>query len=336
MSQKLFAFLLLCGWVLTSGAGSSLAQEWASKMFKVKEKDFGNVAKDADVKYEFKFQNIYKEDIHIHSVGSSCGCATPTIEKKTLKTWEESAISVKYNTHAFTGNKSATITVRIDKPYWAEVQLKVKGTIYGNLTIEPSNIDFGDVKQFSKPQQKVRITHRGNTNWSISDIKSNHEHIKVYLSRPYRGRGMVIYDLVVELQPTAPAGYLQNELILFSTEPAGRNQRRESRVPISFAGKVSAPLQVVPDIARIGPIDVGTSGKRRIIVKSDKPFKILDVECQNQDFSVAASTEAKKLHALTVTYKGAEAPGEVKDMLKILTDIDGSAPLEVPAVVTVK
>ncbi len=40
-------------------------QEWAKKMFKETEHDFGTVARGAKAEYRFVFENIYLEDIHI-------------------------------------------------------------------------------------------------------------------------------------------------------------------------------------------------------------------------------------------------------------------------------
>ena len=115
----------------------SLAADWAKKLFTEYEKDFGTVARAAKVDHTFEMVNPFKESIHIASVRASCGCSTPMILKDTLNTWEKGGIKVRYNTRTFTGKKGATITVVIDRPYYAEVQLNVRGYIRSDVVFNP-------------------------------------------------------------------------------------------------------------------------------------------------------------------------------------------------------
>ena len=59
--------------------GSASAQEWAQKMFSVTSHNFGTVAKGSKAEYRFTFRNLYKEDVHVSGVRTSCGCTTPTV-----------------------------------------------------------------------------------------------------------------------------------------------------------------------------------------------------------------------------------------------------------------
>ena len=87
------------------------AQDWARKMFKVHEHDFGTVARGSEQKFRFELTNLYKEDVVIDSVRASCGCTIPSIEKQTLKSLESGAILATYNTKSFVGSRGATVTV---------------------------------------------------------------------------------------------------------------------------------------------------------------------------------------------------------------------------------
>ena len=51
-------------------------QDWAQKMFKVTDHDFGTVARGAKAEYRFVFENVYLEDVHIANVYASCTCTT--------------------------------------------------------------------------------------------------------------------------------------------------------------------------------------------------------------------------------------------------------------------
>ncbi len=129
-------------------------QEWAQNMFKVREHDFGTVARGAKAEYRFVFDNIYMEDVHIAGVRTSCGCTTPSVENPSLKTYEKGAILAHFNTPTFQGARGATLTVTIDKPFYAEVQLHVKGFIRSDVVVEPGSVQVGSVDRARAPTGK--------------------------------------------------------------------------------------------------------------------------------------------------------------------------------------
>jgi len=57
-------------------ASTALGQQWAYKMFQVREHNFGTVARDAKAEFEFPFKNIFVKDVHIAGVRVSCGCTS--------------------------------------------------------------------------------------------------------------------------------------------------------------------------------------------------------------------------------------------------------------------
>lgn len=115
------------------------AADWAEKMFQATSHDFGAVPRAAKVEYEFVLKNIYKEDVHIAGVRSSCGCTSPHISKDWLKTYEKSSIVAVFNTRTFSGQRAARLTVTIDKPFYAEVELQVRGYIRTDVVLNPAS-----------------------------------------------------------------------------------------------------------------------------------------------------------------------------------------------------
>src|SRR5919198_1376038 len=122
--------------VLALSAGPCLAEAWVTKMFAETKHDFGTVARGSDTSYKFAAKNIYKQDVELLSVRSSCGCTSPTVEKKVLKTGEIGYVTAVFNTRTFTGIHGATLTVEVrwnDDGHWlhGETQLRVDGNIRG-------------------------------------------------------------------------------------------------------------------------------------------------------------------------------------------------------------
>lgn len=305
--------------LLVAFCSSSLVvgQEWADKMFKIKRHDFGTVARNSKQVFEFELQNIYKEPIHITGVRASCGCTTPSITKQTLGTWESGAIVAKLNTDSFLGQKSATLTVTIDKPYPAEVQLQVSGYIRSDVVFSPGVVEFGETDPGVVVEKKVQLAYAGRDDWSVKDIRSNSEHVEVEMKPLARGGGRVNYELTVRLKDNAPAGYLSDHLYIVTNEGRGN-------IPLAISGRVMPAVTVSPASLFMGAMEQNQSVTKQLVVRAKKPFRITDIKCEDAQFTFAPQDEAKELHIVPITFT-AGAAGKVACKIMIDTDLPGGA-----------
>ncbi|QDU30175.1 hypothetical protein ETAA8_52940 [Anatilimnocola aggregata] len=303
----LVAGLLLCGEVS--------AKDWAQKMFKISTHDFGHVARGAKTEFAFEIQNTYEEDVHIAEVRSSCGCTTPTVTKTTLKTWEKGAVIAAFNTRSFTGQRNSTLTVVIDKPFHAEVQLQVSGYIHTDVDFQPGSIAFGDVDQGTTVQQKVAVTFYGRNNWNITDVRSVNEFLEVELSDAVRGGGRTTYQMSVKLKDNAPAGYISDTLTLVTDD------RTLATVPLTVEGKIVPPLTVSPSALFLGVLQPGQSVTKQLVVRARQPFKILAVRCDGEAFQFKTTDQARPVHLVPVTFTADENNGEIQQTIEIETDL---------------
>lgn len=305
-------------------------QKWASDMFEIRSHDFGTVANGSNVEYRFKVTNKYIEDIHISHVSSSCGCTTPSITKKTLKTWETGEIVAKFNTTSFRGHKSATIRVAIDRPYPAEVQLEVKGNIRADLAFEPGVIEFGEVPQSEKKRMSIRIIKRGNPNWKINDVESTYTGIRVGLREVTRNFNEVIYEMIAELQDDAPTGFVNGELHLVTNEP------NTDKVPVNFLARVVPEIQVTPEVVPLGVVEPGEVTEKKIFVRAKRPFQITGIECKDPCLNIESGDENKKTQILTVRYTAPTKTGRHECEAKIMTSLGTNFIGSLKAVATVE
>jgi hypothetical protein len=305
-----------------------LAQQWAQKMFKEHSHSFGNVAVGSEVEYRFEFQNLYEEDIHIAGVTSSCGCTTPSVTQDTLKTWDKAAVVAKFNTRTFRGPRRAMLTVKIDRPFPAEVQLHVDGNIRADMVFEPGTIQFGDVEQNTPARRIVRVIHSGSSQWAIRDVRSTYKHIRVGLRETYRAGGVVNYDMIVELTGEAPPGYVQGELFVETNEP-------NSRFPLTFGGRVVSLLQVSPEIVAFSPSTDGHVDEQpqKILLKADQPFRITGIESDNPDIQAKAVDEtSQRLQVVEVRCSKPDM-AQCENVLRIKTDLGNNYVATVKVVV---
>jgi hypothetical protein len=311
------ALPVLLGLVLLLSAPTAFGQQWAQKMFATTKHDFGTVARGSKADFHFELENVYKEDVHIASVRSSCGCTSPSITQDTLKTYEKAAVVAKLNTASFLGQRSATITVVIDKPYYAEVQLQVSGFIRSDVVFEPGVVSLGQLEQGQGGEAQVKVTYAGRENWNITDVRSANSNFEVELSDPLRGRGQVSYTMTVRLKPEAPVGYINDQLTLVSDDV--RNQL----IPLQVEGRVMSVLDVSPSSLLVGAIAPGDRITKQLVVKSKQKFKVTDVKCENEgfEFKLPSADVAKTLHLIPVTFTAGEQPGQFSTKICIETDL---------------
>ncbi len=299
------------------------AQQWARKMFlKCNDKmshDFGVVAKGAKAVYDFEFQNIFEEEVHIAGVRSSCGCTEPHLTKRTLKTFEKGAVRAVFNTKSFIGSRSATLTVMIDRPFYAEVQLSVRGYIRADVLFTPGSVSFGDVSFGQPAERSVRISYSGRSSWKIVDVRSANPHFEVELKDRQSSFGRVTYTMTVRIKGDAPVGYLQDQLSIVT------NESYNGSLELPVDGRVKSPLTVSPSSLFLGILKPGDVAKKRLFVVGSKPFKITGVECPGDCFQFTVPEGSKKQHFLPLAFTAPAKPGKVSHTIVIKTDMGATA-----------
>ncbi len=303
----------LCGLVPATAS----AQQWAEKIFSERTFDFRTVGRGTKSEHYFEMRNPFKEDVHIAAVRTSCGCTSPTLTQETLKTYETGAVIATFNTSSFIGKKAATITVVFDKPYFAEVQLKVTGYIRTDVTFDPPEVAFGEFSAGEVREQEVVITHIGSKPWEITDVRSHCEHLKVKLDPPERLPGKVRYRMLVQTKTTIPEGELRERLTLIS------NDRDFPTTEMAIEGRVRETLTVSPAAISLGTITTDELVEQRLVVKGDEPFEVREVKCSDSRFSFEIPEGKKKLHFVKLKFQGDGGEGVVSQEIRIVTDLAG-------------
>jgi len=321
-------FSLVTVWNITTSAVFS--QTWAENMFEIREHNFGNVSRYAKAEYQFKVYNPYVEDVHISSVSASCTCTSVYIQTPTIKTYETGTILAHFNTDRFTGTRGATITVVIDRPFYAVVQLHVKGVIRSDIQFQPGEVNFGNVSAGDTPEKEVKFSYYGRSSWKVTEIKSTNPAIKGELTETERNYGQVKYQLKVKIAPDAPVGYINDRIILVTNE--GRN----AEIPFMVQGSVRQGVTASPDSLVFGNLDPGEEITKKVIIRSEKPFALKEVFCDNKQYQFELLTKnsdtisAKNLYIVAVKFKAPDSgsPQDFTDTIKITTDAQ-QKPLEI-------
>lgn len=292
-----------------------LGKEWARKMFERTEHDFGVVARGANAEFDFELQNIYQEEVHISSVRSSCGCVSPSIVNDTLETWQKGKIHVKFNTRAFLGQKKATVTVTIDRPYFAEVQLQLSGFIRQDVVFDPGIVDFGQIDGGTEEVKSVNINYAGKDSWAIVDVETPSEFILARWRETQRGKGRVGYELQVRLTGQAPAGYITDHVVLVT------NDQHLQRIPLELRGRIVPSVTVSPSALQLGVLTPGQKVTKMLLVKGARPFQVTRVHCEGDCLVFGDALGSKSIHKIPVTFTAGEEPGDLAFVIHIETDL---------------
>lgn len=309
--------------LFVSVGATASAQDWATKMFETTSHDFGSIARGAKAEFEFVFSNLYLEDVHIASVHSSCGCTSVEIKQPALvKTYEKGAIIARINSRAFMGQKGATITVVIDKPFYAEVQLHDRVYIRSDVVFNPGSVELGTVDQGNTASREVDVSYAGRSDWQIVQVKSVNPHLSGELVETQRSGGLVSYRLKVRLDGKAPAGYLRDHLVLVT------NDFQSAQVPLPVEGVIQPGISVSPSSLFMGVVHPGQTVTKQLVVKAKKPFRILSIQCDDKSFQFDTKDEeqAKLVHLIPVTFLAGKDAGKVLKTIRIETDLGDTQP----------
>ena len=291
-------------------------QPWADSLFAEKSHDFKAVARAAKVEHAFVLRNNTQHTVHISSVRSSCGCTQPRVVKDTAAPGEEAIVVAAFNTRGFTGKRGAWVTVTLDRPQYAEVQLRVDGYIRTDVVFDPGLVSLGSVGRGKGAERSVKIDYAGRNDWKIEQVKTSSPFVEADVVETARANGRVSYNLVVRLKNDAPIGYVNNELLLLT------NDRRVTQVPLKVEGLVVANLTVSPSPLMLGTVQAGQQIKRQLIVKGARPFKILEIVAEDAGFSFQPSDEAKLVHVVPLMFEAGASAQTLAGQILVRTDIE--------------
>lgn len=318
----IFAAVLFILPSLAQPAGGPVAPQinaagnnWAKQMFPVTEHDFRTVGRGAGAEYHFEFTNPFKEDVRVSSVRTSCGCVTPSVTQNVLKSLQKSAVIAKFNTETHIGDRSANVTVVFDKPFYNEVQLKVRGNIRTDVTFSPSEVNFGELVAGQVKRQEVLVTYTGGSNWEIKDVRSLCSDLTVSLPAPERGPGMVRYRMVIGTKDSLPEGDIRERLTLIT------NDQRFPTIDMSVLGRVRPSLEVSPASVNLGQMSAGTKVEKRLLVRAEQEFEVTKAESLDPRFTFELPTGKSKFHFVKVFFTADNNFGNVSRLVEITTDL---------------
>lgn len=271
---------------------------WSQTLLQNREHDFGQVARLAKTEHVFEFVNPLDTDLYLDSVHASCKCTQPSVLTPVVKPGETARILAAFDTRGFSGQRGATVTVRMHRtqPYWetAEMTLSVKGTIRTDVVTEPGEVNFGQLKAGSSARQTLLVKYAGNPEWAIREARPSSDRIQVELVELVRdpARRRVDYQINVGTDGEMPKGDIVEHITLLTNDPA------TPEIVLPVQGRVRTGIEA-SDI-RLGNLEQGKPFERKLLVRGDSAFAIVGIQVSNPKVRFQAPDNIyRTVHMLT-------------------------------------
>ena len=151
---------------------------------------------------------------------------------------------------------------------------------------------------------------RNDPSFEIREAHSGTDFVKPAARLLRRDHGEVVYEVSATLKPGLDTGTWTTDLV-FNTSS---DQLPSVRLPL-FVDVVSA-ITATPAAVQFPMVKVGDKKEMSVVVRGDKPFKILDVKGGDGLVSAKADgTESKQAHVVRIVF----SPSEAGDLIKTLT-----------------
>ncbi len=173
--------------------------------------------------------------------------------------------------------------------------------------------------------QIIDVEYAGVLDWQVLEASAKDLPVELALSELYRRPGQVGYRLRVALKANAPVGPLKGDLFLKTNDPAS------PLLPVLVEGMVQSSVTVSPAALSLGTVKIGETLTRRVVVRGNKPFRVLGVEGLAAGMQLDPPPSATPAPVQIVSFKCVfNKPGDFKQEVKIKTDLQ-----DAPVIVTI-
>jgi hypothetical protein len=261
--------------------------------------------------------------VYVTGARVSCGCVSAAVKANTLRPGESTYLVATMDTKRFVGPKEVIVYVSFAQPY-EEVTLAVRANRNDSFSKTAETISLGQVRRATGGTGAIQVTMRNDPYFEIRNSASSTDFVKAGFRLIRRDRNEVVYEVSAELKPGLDVGSWTTDVLFGTTNPS----LPTVRIPVVV--DVVAPITATPSTVQFPPIKVGDKRELNVVVKGDKPFKILDVKGgDGLVTAVADGTEAKQAHILRLVFQP-NAAGEHSKTITVVTDSGSESKIQIP------
>ena len=295
----------------------------AEKFFSERSKDFGTVPFGPVMVHQFKVTNTSNQTAYITGARVSCGCVAASVGSNTLAPGASTYVTANMDTKRFVGPKEVIVYVSFSRPS-EEVTLTVRANRNDNFSQSGETLSLGQVRKGAEGTGTLQVTMRNDAYFELKGAASGTDFVKANFKLLRRDRSEVVYEVAATLRPGLDTGVWTTDVVFTSSNPS------LSSVRIPVVVEVVAPITATPAMVQFSAVKVGETKEMSVVVKGDKPFKILDVKGGDGLITaVADGAESKQAHVVRLVFQP-NAAGDMTRSITVVTDSGVEAQVIIP------
>jgi hypothetical protein len=324
---------LALGFAFLSGARSAAASDWVALVFPERSFDFGTVARGSQLRHSFPVVNRTNSEVRIADVRTKCGCTNVRIGSKVIPPGTKTTVEATLDTTKFLGYKGSGLTLILDEPVYANIDLNLSCFIRGDITLSPGQLDFGVVRPTGKLAPAVlTLTYSGGrSDWEITHMQTQTAGVKAEAREISRtADGQIHWRIEAALQPGIKTGYFKDEVAVLT------NDANLKTIPICVVASIQGAVTVLPSVINFGPVRPGEVVSRVVHVRSSSPFSITRITANRTELEPIDSNAGSFAdHAVNLKLKVPSAAGPYHAVVKVETDVKDEPPVQIKTFATV-
>lgn len=227
--------------VLTAAAVTALPAR-AELTFTQSLADAGQVRSGTPLTHTFHFTNAGPGTVEVTEVRASCGCLTPTVNKRVLQPGEAGELTLEVNTlsQSAGGHRWRVFFTYRHEGRLYQTTLQLAATLITEVTVQPATLTlFVD----NAVSHEVLVTDLRAKPLAIAELRTSSPQVKSRLAGAYRdGLGHQVQRIQLEVADDYPEGR-REEVLNIITDDATYH---DLRVPVTIVKRGRQSIAVVP------------------------------------------------------------------------------------------
>jgi hypothetical protein len=308
--------------------------------------EFGTLPQRHTGKHSWTVKNEGKGDLDLWMISSTCSCTLAKFKdggKAVVKPGESTEITLEFETRDNNGDYKKGAEIGTSDPDLSSFSLYVHGMVHPAITLVPAggvvnmlNIStdkedhFAHVALFSQDRPDVKVT-------KVTTSKPGVELASVEPLAPDECDQLRIQKglkLNINVKSALPLGTFREEVVLATDHPS------EPEVRLTVTGKMSGPVNVIPEKLRMHQVNGKAGGRSDITisVRGGHEAKIsVEKTPKGLDVEVGPTNPPRKgMYRLSVIIPRGTPAADIEDEIVLKTDIPKAEKLIVPVSIWVQ
>jgi hypothetical protein len=301
---------------------------WEEQVFPVQKKILGEVAKGSKIEFSFPVFNPLESQIKIDSISSSCGCTRIETTSISVAPGGQANIRGSIDTVAYSGRRTATLTVRITQPIIHEARLRLEAFIRQDLVLFPASVEFKKAFAGMAQESKTTLMYAGTPSIEIESITSKVPWLTCTHRETFRHEDKSNHEIMVSIDKNAPIGLFREQVMIKTKSPEA------TTIPLLVVGEVLDRISVSPRSIHLGTVPFGQPQQVNLVIVSRDPATIQSISSADWELEYKLPVSPKRTHLIRVVLvpriQLVETPTKIESSIIVQATIDETVSIETP------